>query len=107
MVSDDAPKGHVDDPDDKSDKSCESGREGHEDGANTRVASAAEAKDCGKEGEYGCYWVEDHGRSQVVDSGCVKTIIAGEDMSVLQVREVKYAREAKCCRIDIIAKLPL
>ena len=77
-VSDDTPKGHVDDPDDKSDKSCEGGTEGHEDGADTGVAGAAETKDCGKEGECGSYRVEDHGSSDIVDSSCVKTIIAGE-----------------------------
>ena len=85
-VSDETPKGHVDDPDDKGDKGCKGGTEGHEDGTDTGVTGAAEAKDCSKEGEYGCYRVEDHGRSQVVDSGCIKTIITGADVSVFEVR---------------------
>ena len=76
-VADETPEGHVDDPDDKGDKGCERGREGHEDGAGARVAGAAEAKDCGEEGECGSNGVEDHSRSEVVDGGCVEAIIPG------------------------------
>ena len=76
-VSDRTPKGHVDNPDDESDKSCEGSTEGHEDSTDAGVAGAAEAKYCGKESEYGCYGVEDHGRSHVVDNGCVGAIQAG------------------------------
>ena len=76
-VSDSTPKGHIDNPDNESDKRSEGGTEGHEDGTDTRVASAAEAKYRGKEGECGCYGVEDHGGSQVVDSSCVETINTG------------------------------
>lgn len=77
-VSDSTPKGHVDDPDNESDKCREGGTKGHEDGTDTGVAGAAEAEYCGKKGEYSCYGVEDHSGSQVVNSGCVETIKAGE-----------------------------
>ena len=76
-VSDSTPKGHVDNPDYESDKCSEGGTEGHEDGTDTGVAGAAEAKYCGKEGECGCYGVEDHGGSHVVNSGCVEAIKTG------------------------------
>ena len=83
-VSDNTPKGHVDNPDDESDKCGEGSTEGHEEGTNTGVPGTAEAKYCGKESECGCYGVEDHGGSQVVDSGCVEAINAGGYVSVLR-----------------------
>ena len=77
-VSDNTPKGHVDNPDDESDECGEGGTEGHEEGTDTGVPGTTEAKNCGKEGECGCYGVEDHGGSHVVDSGCVEAINTGE-----------------------------